>query len=395
MDLLPKSEVEERVLRFQKCLQETGTDAAFLFQNADVYYFSGTVQSGLLCIPANGEPLFLIQKSFSRGRDESPWEHLIEMPDPRKAPDLLAARGFSGLKRVGLEMDVLPTTHFVRLQKLFAGVQFVDVSDAIRKTRMIKSGFEIERIRTAARKLSRALAEAAVQIRPGVTELQLSDFVESLLRQQGHPGRTRMRAFNGELGYGTVSSGPSASYPTCFPGPVGSVGLSPALPVGAGWRAFVPGDTVLVDIAGGYGGYIADITRTFSLGEPPAEMRDAHDRIVELMAGVESMLHPGTACDEIYRFAVDWISRTPYAPGFMGCGDSRVRFLGHGVGLELDDLPVLAPGFDICLQAGMTIAIEPKIFFPDRGGVGIEDTYLITSSGFEKLTEGPGKIWIV
>ena len=142
----------------------------------------------------------------------------------------------------------------------------------------------------------------------------------------------------------------------------------------------------MVDIVGGYGGYIADKTRTFIMGELARDMREAHAFTLEMMRDIESMLRPGILCSDIYRHTMERIKDSPYAAGFMGLGDSQVRFVGHGVGLELDELPVVASSFAIPLQAGMTIAIEPKIFFPDRGGVGIEDTYLITETGFEKLT---------
>ncbi len=389
MDLLSRPEVEQRVSRLQAWLQQTETDAAFIYQNADLYYFSGTVQTGLLCIPAAGEPVYLVQKSLRRAQIESPWGRLVPMGDPKKVADILAGEGLGRLRRVALEMDVLPARHFVRLQALFPGIAFVDGADAIRRIRMIKSPAEIDLIRHAALVLSRTLAEAGSRMRAGMTELELAASVESSLRCQGHPGFTRMRAFNGELAFGTVSAGPSAAYPTCFPGPVGYVGISPANPAGAGWRTLTPGETLMIDVAGGHGGYIADQTRTYALRQVPGDMEDAHSVVLELMAEIEERLRPGTRCDALYRYALDCIRETPYAAAFMGIGDSQVRFLGHGVGLELDELPVLAPGFEIELQPGMVIALEPKIFFPERGGVGIENTYLITAAGCENLTVSP------
>jgi Xaa-Pro aminopeptidase len=268
-------------------------------------------------------------------------------------------------------------------------VEFVDLSDAIRRIRMVKSPFEIELIRRSGAILSRVIGGAGSLIRPGMTELDLASSLESSLRREGHPGFTRMRMFNGELAFGTVSAGPSAAYPTRFPGPVGYVGTSPANAAGAGWRRLTPGDTVMIDLAGACEGYVSDETRTYVLGEAPADMKKAHETILELMRLVEERLRPGSRCDVLYQYALDFIRDTPYAAGFMGTGDSQVRFLGHGVGLELDELPVLASGFDIALEPGMVVAVEPKIFFPDRGGVGIENTYVITETGCENLTISP------
>lgn len=392
MNLLPKSEATARVEQLQRWLRDTSVDAAFIFQNVDLFYFAGTVQSGMLCLPAQGEPLYLVQKSASRARMESPWQRLVPFPGFKKLPEWLANEGIAGLSKVGLEIDVLPTGYYLRLRELFPHVEFVDASEAIRRIRMIKSTYEVDQIRQAAGMLRRAFERLPQWIRPGVTELELSAHLEGFLRTQGHQGIVRMRGFNNQIGYGTLSSGASASYPTPFPGPVGFVGLYPAVPVGGGEHTLSPGETLMADIVGGYGGYLADKTRTFALGKIPRDMELAHRLVLDLNGEIETMLRPGTISSQIYRYAIERIKETPYASGFMGAGDSQVRFVGHGVGLELDELPVLAGGFDIPLEPGMTIAVEPKIFFPERGGVGIENTYLVTDSGFEKLTAFPEEV---
>ncbi len=389
MELLPKSEVSHRVKRIQDWMQKSSTDAVFVMQNADLYYFTGTVQAGLLCIPASGEPIYLVQKSLNRARLESPLERLVALGSLRKAPDLLESEGLRSLRKVGLEMDVLPASLYLRLKDLFSTTELIDASEAIRTIRMTKSAHEVAQMRRAAGMLKLGFGELPGWIRPGVTELEVIAKLEGFLRAHGHQGRTRMRGFDYEIAYGTISSGPSASHPTYFPGPVGFEGLYPAVPNGGGERKFEAGDTVMVDIVGGYGGYIADKTRTFAVGKVAPEMEQAHAFVLELMETVKPLLKPGVTCEDIYRSAVAVVKESPYASGFMGCGDSQVRFLGHGVGLELDELPVLAAGFDIPLEPGMTIAVEPKIFFPGRGGVGIENTYLITKTGFENLTDFP------
>src|SRR5437867_743207 len=257
---------------------------------------------------------------------------------------------------------------------------------------MIKSAYEVGQIRQAARQLELAFTEMPGWIRPGSAELEVQACLEGFLRRKGHQGITRMRGFNNEIAYGTLSSGPSACYPTLFPGPVGFIGLYPGIPNGGSERKLEMGDPLMADIVGGYGGYIADKTRTFVLGELARDMRDGHEFVLEMMRGIEARLRPGALCSEIYRYTLERIRESPYSDRFMGVGDSKVRFVGHGVGLELDELPVLAASFDIPLQAGMTIAVEPKIFFPERGGVGIENTYLITETGFQNLTPFPQEV---
>jgi Xaa-Pro dipeptidase len=386
VNLLPESEARARVGQLQQWMQRDGVDAVFVLQNADQFYFSGTVQTGMVCIPASGEPVLLVQKSATRARIETPWQNVIPISGFGQVPEILSAQGFLGLKRVGLEIDVLPAGHYFRLQKLFSGLDFTDASEAIRSLRMIKSPYEIDQIRRAAHMLDVVYRGIAEWLRPGMTELEAAARIEGLLRLHGHQGITRMRTFNGELAYGVIASGASATQPTCFPGPVGSAGLYPAVPNGASRRPLVSGAPVVIDIVGGYGGYICDQTRTFVSGEMAPDMLEAHGYALNLMREIESMLLPGTECKRIYHRIMDRVKESPYASTFMGVGDSRVRFIGHGVGLELDELPVLAGGFDTPLEPGMVIAVEPKIFFPDRGGVGIENTYAITSDGFENLT---------
>ena len=178
----------------------------------------------------------------------------------------------------------------------------------------------------------------------------------------------------------------NACFPTSFPGSTGFAGLYPAISNTGSQRRLAPGEPLLVDISGGYGGYLADAARTYAIGDLAADMREAHELILDLNREIESLLKPGVECRSICEHAFGRVDHSPYAANFMGAGDNHMRFIGHGVGLELDEWPVLASGSNAKLEAGMTLAIEPKIFFPERGGVGIENMYLITDTGFEKLT---------
>jgi Xaa-Pro aminopeptidase len=164
------------------------------------------------------------------------------------------------------------------------------------------------------------------------------------------------------------------------------MGLYPAISNSGSLRRLAPGEPLLVDVSGGYGGYLADAARTYAMGSLAPDMQEAHAWVLELNLEIESMLKPGAECRKICDYAFEKAEGSPYEAAFMGAGDNHLRYLGHGVGLELDELPVLASKSDARLQPGMTLAIEPKIFFPERGGVGIENMYRITDTGFEKLT---------
>ena len=395
MHALPPQEAADRVRRLQAWMQKDAVDAVFIFQNTDLYYFSGTIQRGLLTLPCSGDPVYLVNKSLERAGRESAWKHLVALPRMDGIPEILDAEGFGPFARAGLEMDVLPTDYYFRMTRLFPETEFLDASKAIRSVRMIKSPYEIEQIRMASRMLDSAWRCLPEWIRPGVTELEVLSELERHLRLQGHQGILRTRGFNYEIGYGAFSAGDNACFPTSFPGSTGFKGLYPAISNTGSLRCLEAGEPLLVDIAGGYGGYLADAARTFSLGPLPQDMRQAHALLLDLNCEIESMLKPGTECSRICNYAFEKIGKSPYTSGFMGVGDNYMKYLGHGIGLELDEWPVLAPKSDTGLESGMVLAIEPKIFFPDRGGVGIENMYRITDTGFEKLTPFSEDIMIV
>jgi Xaa-Pro dipeptidase len=386
MNLLPTGEAQSRVRRMQRELQGSGIDAAFIFQNTDLYYFSGTAQSGLLCIPATGDPIYLVNKSLTRAGHESAWRRIIQFSKLEEAGALLESEGIRHLKKIGLEIDVLPAAYYLKVLKVFPGAEFVDVSRIIRNIRMIKSAHEIEQVRLAVQMLIRAWQHLPDWIRPGATELEVLAEMERYLRLQGHQGIQRTRGFNYEVGYGAFSTGANACFPTSFPGSTGFMGLYPAISNTGSRRRLAPGEPLLVDVSGGYGGYLADAARTYAIGELASDMQEAHKLILDLNGELESLLRPGVECREICEHAFGRVEKTPHGDTFMGAGDNHLRYIGHGVGLELDEWPVLSSGSNVILQPGMTLAIEPKIFFPERGGVGIENMYLITDTGFEKLT---------
>jgi Xaa-Pro dipeptidase len=386
MDLLPRSEATNRVRRLQQSMRASSIDAVFILQNADLYYFSGTIQSGLLCIPCEGNPVYLVKKSLTRAKQECAWNRIIPFSRLEDAPGILQTEGIGPLKKAGLEMDVLPAAFYLKLAKLFPGAELVDASGIIRSIRMIKSPYEAGQIRNAACMLLRAWEQLPAWIRPGATELEVLARTEQYLRLQGHQGIQRTRGFNYEVGYGAFSAGANACMPTSFPGSTGFIGLYPAISNTGSNRRLAPGEPLLVDICGGYGGYLADAARTFAIGSLPSDMQEAHAWVLELNDKIESVLKPGAECGAICDAVFEKADRSPYADTFMGTGDNRMRYIGHGVGLELDELPVLASGSNVKLETGMVLAIEPKVFFPDRGGVGIENMYLITDAGFEKIT---------
>jgi len=388
LDYVSRRELESRWLRVRK---EMNCDALIVLQLVDLYYLTGTTQNGVLWFPRDGEPMLAVRKSLERARTESPIQNIVPLKSYSDLPRLLPNPGAT----IGLELDVLPVSTYQQLAKHFPSSTLMDGSMAIRLARAVKTSYEIECIRHAARQLDVMFADVATQLREGMSEYELCARIEYLLRMEGHQGLTRVRRFNMEMFYGAVSFGDTAAYPHAFDGPVGVRGRYTAVPAMGGLKQLKRGETVVVDVVGGYAGYIADATRVYSLGPVSGELHEAHQFILELNEWLEGQLVPGKIPGEIYDEILLRVSRTPFASRFMGIGENQVKFVAHSVGLELDEVPVIAPKYAVPFEAGTVMAVEPKIFFEGIGGIGTENTYLITNHGPERLTRAPQEIYIV
>lgn len=390
MELTPRSEIENRIARLQAKLTADGdAEAVFIFQAADLFYFTGTVQDAWLVIGREGPPLMLVRRSLERARAESALDHILPLGNPREIPALLARHGLGGLRRVGLEFDVLPVEQYARVGRLFPTTQFVDASRLIRGVRMIKSPYEVARIRKAAAIQDRMAGKLREILRPGMTELEMAAEVEAEARRHGHQGIVRTRRVNLDCFYGHLLSGENGAVPSFLEAPTGGTGLSPAFGNGAGLRRIQPHEPVMLDYVGAVDGYHSDQTRVFSLGPLPQDLAKGYQACLAILDEVVASLRPGARASDVFARAAGLAERLGYADRFMNTGPAQVNFVGHGVGVELDEIPSLAAGSDLTVEIGMTLAVEPKIVFPGRGIVGVEDTILVTTGDPEYLTFTP------
>ncbi len=393
MDLIFKASEEElqgRIGRFQDKMTAAGIDAAVIVGNTNLFYFSGSCQSGHLIIPARGEAVYLVRKTLERARQESSLGWVSAEESIKKVASTLIE--IAGEKAtVGLELDILPVRNYQRYQKYFAGAGLVDISNAVKEVRAVKSDYEVEILRCAAdinRKMFDAVSRFLI---PGQQEVVLAGRLEAVLRSQGHQGLVRLRGFNQEVFYGHLMSGENSVYPSHFDGPTGGAGLSPAFPQSCGWKEIRRNEPILVDYTAVYQGYVVDKTRIFCLGKLPPEMMRAHEAALAIQEEVIKKARPGVPCGQLYDLALEAAGRLGFADHFMGFGE-KAPFVGHGVGLELDEFPVLASKFTAPLEPGMVFALEPKMFFPEKGVVGVENTLLVTEDGVEVLTSYPEDI---
>ena len=387
-EYVPREELErrwKRVRQFMEC------DALLVLQNVDQYYLAGTLQTGALWFPREGEPLLAVRKSYERAKTESAVKNIVPLKSYSELSRLIPKPG----ETLGMEIDVVPMATYQQVSKYFQGSKIVDGSAPIRSARAVKTPYEIECIRQAAHQLDTMFLDIPSQLREGLPEFELAARIEYVLRMAGHQGLTRVRRFNMEMYYGAVSFAETAAYPHAFDGPVGVRGLYAAAPMMGSRRVLKRGEPVMIDICGGYAGYIADGSRTYSLGPISQQMRDTHQFILELNGWIEEQLRPGSIPSEIYSSILDRVAKTSFSAHFMGAGENQVRFVAHGVGLELDELPVIAPKFDTPLEPGVVMAVEPKVFYPGLGGVGTENTYVIHERGCERLTACGQEIYTV
>jgi len=391
----PKSEIDQRIDKLKKQLEENNIDAALIVQRADLFYFTGTVQDAHLCVPVDGDPILMIFKSLERAIAESPLSRIAPLNSPKDIIEVLSQYGYVLPQSIGLELDVLPVNLYFNYQHLFAGRNLVDISDLIRRVRAIKSPYEIEMMRRAARLSDRVAARVTGLLREGMTELELAGQVEAEARKLGHQGIVRMRMWGSEMFYGHLLAGPSGAVPSFLSSPTGGTGANPAVAQGPGFRPIQRHEPVLVDYVFALNGYYSDHARIFSIGELPDELMAAHTAMLDVQALIKRAAKPGVKSGDIYDLALERTTALGYDKNFMGVGKKRIRFVGHGIGVELDEYPFLAAGQNLELQENMTLALEPKLIFPEKGVVGIENTHVVTRDGLEQLGQFQDEIVII
>ncbi len=383
---IPKTELESRIKKMQSRLAENDIDGALILQNTDLYYFSGTVQQSYYYIPAQGDPLLMVQKDLGRAMAESAVTGIVPVSGPDQIPEILRKQGIDRPRTVGLELDVLPVNRYVKFQKIFSSSRISDISDDIRLIRAVKSDYEIEIIQKASQ-LADSVAESVEEfLVEGIPEIELAGKIEAMARKLGHQGIIRMRLWGSELFYGHLMAGDSAAVPSYLSSPTGGSAINPAIAQGPGQRPVRRHEPILVDYVFAYNGYLADHARIFSLGDLPDELIVAHEAMLSVQELVKQSAKPGIRSGELYEIALEKTNAFGFADHFMGVGSSRIQFVGHGVGLELDEFPFLAKNQNIILEKNMVIALEPKLIFPGKGVVGIENTHVVGDDGLNQLT---------
>jgi Xaa-Pro aminopeptidase len=386
METVPKREIDKRICRFQAELVAVKLYGAFILQNADLFYFSGTIQTAVLFVPANGDPILMVQKNHERAQLESSLNQVIAVKNKNRIPQVLNDFNFDQLATAGLEMDVLPANLYLWFQRTLPQCRWADVSGIIRKLRMLKSDYEIQQIEKATAILHTGLTQIKSVIREGITELEIDGHLAMIARREGHMGTLRMRGWNQEMTHAHVLSGESGSAVSLLNSPQGGTGNTPAMAQGAGFRRVKKNEPIGIDYGVAINGYVGDQFRTYVIGDLSDPLKKAYACARDILSLLIDKARMGVSCAELYAAASAKANAEGLGDFFMGYGEGQVKFIGHGIGLEIDEYPVISPHFDAVLEKDMVLALEPKFVFPQKGVVGLEDDYLVTSNGLKRLT---------
>ncbi|WP_408956403.1 M24 family metallopeptidase [Natroniella sp. ANB-PHB2] len=395
MGELLKQELNKRIEGFQEKLNHKEIDLAIIIDNVNLYYFSGTIQAQYLCIPRQGQPVLLVRKGIERAKEETALKNVIKFGSSKEIPQKLADFGIGIPDKLGLELDVVAYKDVVKLQKLFGTEEVTGIINSIRQLRMIKSDYELQLMQKSAAQLDDFSVLVKNNLEEGISEMNLATAIESELKQKGHAGLIRMRGLNNTVSVGVCASGKSALQPVKADALAGGEGTYPGVGIGPSYKKIKAGEPIVFDYVSNYKGYHIDQTRLAMIGQPSAEVKELYQKMVKFQRELKNYLTVDYSWGDIYQQSLKLAEELGVSEYYLGFGDNQVRFVGHGVGLELNEFPFLAPGFDYQLKKGMVIALEPKLLIPKVGLIGIENTYAVTEKEPKCLTTSDEELIIV
>ena len=375
-----ENELELKWRRIQQAMRQEEADGCLLTMNMNLYYVSGQVFNGYFYLPAEGRPYWFVKRLTV---PETNQVHVIRKPE--QMPELFRDLNLAMPRKLLLEEDELSYNECIRLQHVFRAEATGNASALIRHIRMIKTPWEIEQMRISARRHEAVYREIPACYRPGMRDVELQIEIEKRMRMHGSLGYFRAFGSNMDIFMGSLLAGENAGEPSPFDFALGGTGMHASGPLGANGTLLREGTTVMADMSGNYTAYQTDMTRVFSIGKLPDRAYRVHRVALEIQARMERAAKPGVPCAELYRDALAMAGQEGLEDCFMGTR-FQAKFVGHGVGLEINELPVLTTRSKDILQPGMTFAFEPKFVLAGIGAVGIENTFLVTDSGVEKMT---------
>lgn len=372
----------KRYSRLQYMMRKTGVDAMLVTSIANIYYLSGRVLSGYIYVSVDREmPIFLIRRPMGLSADGG----VVYINKIEQLPQVLESNGMSMPYSVMLECDNITYSEYDRISKVFSNTKIGNCSPLLREARSVKDSYEVDMIIISALKHIEVYSKVADMFKEGMRDIDLSIEIERAMRQNGSLGLFRINGQSMEIFYGSLLVGDNAAASSPYDFAMGGEGMNSSLPIGANGTEITKGKAVMVDMGGNFTGYMSDITRVFSYGKLPGKAIKAHKVSIEIHDAVRSVAKAGIEAKELYNIALDIATKASLADCFMG-KEQQASFVGHGLGIEINELPVLAPRSRDILKAGNIFALEPKFVIDGVGAVGVENTYLVTDDSVKNLT---------
>lgn len=375
-----RDELELRLEKVRYHMDMAKLDAMLIASPTNLYYMAGGVYRGYVYIPIDREALFFLMPP-----SQSDAAHVLYIHKPELIPDMLRKEGYDMPRHLGLEFQDLLYSDVERLKKVFAGSEASDCSMVMRRARMVKTPVEVSLIRQDGLRQATVYSHIKHCYQEDMTDLEFQIEIERVLRRAGCLGYLRAAGNRMQLNMGSVLSGPNADAPSPYDFSMGGAGTDPSLPVGASGEIMKPGMVVMVDMNGGFNGYQSDMTRCWALGQVSELAHRAHQCSIDILRDLEKFSRPGVRIGDMHKRAEALADQAGLRDYFMG-HRHKVQFIGHGVGIELNELPVVMERNSEPLLRNMTLALEPKFVIPGVGAVGVENTYLVTDDGLENLT---------
>lgn len=373
-------ELKLRWNKIQQNMSDVHADGLLICDNVNLYYVSGRIFRGYCYIPVKREPIFFVRRPLGLNGTQ-----VVYIRKPEEIGEYLQKNGIAFPDKLLLESDSISYSDYKRYETIFIPKEVLNGTALLRRCRSIKTPYEIDLIRRSGELHAKAYETIPSLYRKGMTDLEFSIELEHECRKLGSLGIFRIFGQSMEIFMGSVLAGDNADIPSPYDFAMGGAGLDVSLPVGCNGTVLTEGMSLMVDMGGNFTGYMTDMTRTYAIGSVQELAMKAHETSIAIHQAIAAKSRPGVAAKDLYELAAEMANNAGLSDYFMG-HRQKAGFIGHGVGIEINEAPVLAPRSRDILAEGMVFALEPKFVIPGTGALGIENTYAVTADGVEKLT---------
>ncbi len=385
INLLGETEQALRTGRLRSLMEKAGIVCALIRDNANIYWLTGRVFRGYIYIDTRLEtPLYFVRQPNHLRDVREGAVHFIRKPE--QIATMLAEASVTVDAPAALELDSDAYSEAVRLAAVFGQLPQQNISPVVRLARAVKTAVEQAMLRESGIRQSYVYERIPRLYHEGMTDIEFQIEIERASRLEGCLGQFRVAGSDMELFMGNVLTGDNADAPSPYDFAMGGEGADPSIPVGANGTVIKPGAPVMVDVNGNYTGYMTDMTRMYSAAPLDSRAVELNRLSADICDALAAMMKPGVEAKALYEEALAMATEAGYADFFMG-HRYHAGFVGHGIGIEVNEQPVLAPRSRDILEEGNVIAVEPKFVLPGLGAVGVENTYIVRAEApAERIT---------